>query len=137
MSRSGTATKQRGRPFAKGQSGNPGGRPRGSGIAGLVRERTADGVEPVEVLLKIMRDKKAAKRDRIKAAEVLLDRGWGKPQQQVEVTTPPVADLSKLTVDQLREVRALLALESAGQTLSPDQRRRLATLRAQLETKAA
>jgi hypothetical protein len=42
-----------GRGFLPGQSGNPGGRPRG--IAALVRDQTADGAELVAYMLRVLR----------------------------------------------------------------------------------
>ncbi len=65
------------RPWKPGQSGNPGGRPKG--LAKTVRE--VCGGSPLllaHVLLEIALDPKAHKRDRIAATRELLDRGWGK-----------------------------------------------------------
>jgi hypothetical protein len=63
-------------PFVKGQSGNPGGRPRVVGeVQELARSHTADAVT---TLAEIMRDTEAA---RVAAASALLDRGYGKPLQ--------------------------------------------------------
>ena len=65
------------RPWKPGQSGNPGGRPKG--VAKTVRE--VCGGTPLllaQVLLEIALDPKARDRDRIAAARELLDRGWGK-----------------------------------------------------------
>ena len=42
------------------------------------------GHEALAVLLSVMRDKRARNADRIKAAEIILDRGWGKPRQAVD-----------------------------------------------------
>ncbi|WP_395119645.1 DUF5681 domain-containing protein [Rhodanobacter sp. FW102-FHT14D06] len=70
--------------FVKGQSGNPGGRPKTSGPArNLARVYT---VEAIETLAEIMRDKKANHTARAAAATALLDRGWGKPTQQLDHT---------------------------------------------------
>jgi hypothetical protein len=63
---------QRGlRPWQPGQSGNPGGRPKG--LASLCREHTP---EAVDTLVRALRsdDERVA----VTAASVLLDRGWGK-----------------------------------------------------------
>ena len=43
------------------------------------------GHEALAVLLSVMRDKRARNADRIKAAEIILDRGYGKPRQAVEL----------------------------------------------------
>ncbi len=43
------------------------------------------GPEALDMLLAVMRDKKARAADRIRAAEIILDRGWGKPRQAVEI----------------------------------------------------
>lgn len=68
-------------PFAKGQSGNPGGRPKDQyGVRELAREY---GLEAIRILRAIMRDKKAPQTARIAAGVALLDRGFGKPTQIV------------------------------------------------------
>lgn len=51
-----------------------------------LRERfQTAGPEALDTLLAVMRNKKARAADRIHAAEIILDRGWGKPRQAVEI----------------------------------------------------
>jgi hypothetical protein len=74
----------RGRPFPKGISGNPGGRPRVLGdVQELARERSP---EAINTLAAIMDDKKAPPAARVAAANSLLDRGYGKPTQPISQT---------------------------------------------------
>ena len=79
-----------GKPFPKGVSGNPGGRPRG--LAAYVRESTGNGQEMVDLMTSIMRgetiDGAAPRiRDRMDAASWLADRAFGKPTTQIEATS--------------------------------------------------
>ena len=70
-----------GKPFQKGQSGNPGGRPKVvAEVRDLAREHT---VEAVQTLVSIMTDPKSAPAARVSAVNALLDRGYGKPPQHV------------------------------------------------------
>jgi hypothetical protein len=65
----------RGRPFKKGESGNPGGRPAGyAAMQALARSHTKEAFDAV---LAGLRDR----RQRLFAAEIILERGWGKPAQ--------------------------------------------------------
>jgi hypothetical protein len=70
----------RGRPFQKGQSGNPGGRPKE--IAELREMARAHSAEAIETLVTTMRDAKDP-RVQVAAAVALLDRGWGRPGQEI------------------------------------------------------
>ena len=64
-----------GRRFVKGQSGNPGGRPKAAlDIQALARRHTPDAIAALVAAL-------ANPRERVSAAVALLDRGWGKPTQ--------------------------------------------------------
>ena len=64
-------------PFKKGQSGNPGGRPKEEvAVRDLARAHT---VEAVERLVHWMRSDNA--KASVSASVGLIDRGWGKPTQ--------------------------------------------------------
>jgi 3-hydroxyisobutyrate dehydrogenase-like beta-hydroxyacid dehydrogenase len=76
------------RPFKKGQSGNPKGRPKlpdlSEAIARVLSEEK-DGLTALDAILAALRAK-AAKGD-VRAAQELLDRGFGKSKQFIDHTT--------------------------------------------------
>lgn len=81
--------------WKKGESGNPNGRPRklpelDKLLADVLGEEK-DGITAGEAILKALRAK-ASKGD-VRAAEVLLDRAYGKPKQSIDnniTTTEPL-----------------------------------------------
>ena len=73
-----------GRQWQPGVSGNAKGR---TPIVPEVREYAkAYTVEAIKGLVAVLRNKKAPPASRVAAANALLDRGWGRPAQQVEHT---------------------------------------------------
>lgn len=74
-------TKKRGR-WKDGESGNPGGRPKQyAELKALCRQYTE---EAVNALVDVLRT--GAPRERVIAANALLDRGYGKPEQSIDVS---------------------------------------------------
>ena len=91
--------------FAKGQSGNPGGRPRDEQkVAELARSYTR---EAIETLAELMR---SGNEERVRgmAAQALLDRGWGKPKVEV------VADGAGSYIEALRLINEQLVTDDTA-----------------------
>jgi Family of unknown function (DUF5681) len=69
--------------FLPGQSGNPGGRPKG--LARRVRELVGENGELIlQFMVQVLGDERARTADRLEAARWLADRGFGKSVQAVE-----------------------------------------------------
>lgn len=68
-------------PFEKGKSGNPGGRPKKSSQAAYLARKYAE--QAIEALVGNLKDENGSVRN--SAARELLDRGFGKPEQYVEL----------------------------------------------------
>ena len=111
-------------PWKPGQSGNPSGRPKGTkDLAGYVPETTDGGKELVDVLVSIARgvmpnvpvpegsrprkNQQVRPADQLKAIEMLLDRGFGRSPQQLDiahsVSDRPLENLSDATLRLLVE----------------------------------
>ena len=111
-------------PWQPGQSGNPSGRPKGTrDLASYVLETTDGGKELVDALVSIARgvmpnvpvqegsrsrkDQQVRPADQLKAIEMLLDRGFGRSPQQLDVahsvSDRPLEHLSDETLSLLVE----------------------------------
>jgi len=71
--------------FRKGQSGNPGGRPK---VLGEVQELARQHAPTVIVELARLALRAKSETARIAAIRELLDRGYGRPRQAMEVSVP-------------------------------------------------
>lgn len=80
-----------------GQSGNPGGRPRVvADIQALARQHTEAAVRALVAAL-------GSPRERVAAAQALLDRGYGRAPQRTELTG---ADGGPIQTQQVEDLRA-------------------------------
>ena len=132
-------------PWQPGQSGNPSGRPKGTrDLAGYVLETTDGGKELVDALVCIARgtmpnvavqkgyrprkDQQVRPADQLKAIEMLLDRGFGRSPQQLDiahsVSDRPLAHLSdealQLLVENARQVKegSSVVIDGDGQVVT-------------------
>lgn len=80
------AREVRGR-YRPGKTGNPGGRPKG--LAKLVRETIGEGAAKALIMAfyDMAMDPEEDGRVRVAAGKEVLDRGWGKAQASVDVTS--------------------------------------------------
>ncbi len=99
-----------GNAWKKGQSGNPGGRPKEvAEVRELARQYTD---EAIQTLVTLMQSAKL-ERTRLAAASELLDRGYGRPPQAIDLGGPiqivnyDSERLSKLNNDELKKLDEL------------------------------
>ena len=91
--------------FKPGQSGNPGGRPKG--LAKAVREvpvelGSGDGAMLLaRIFWSIVSDPKEKSENRIAAGRWLGERGWGKPQEFVPIETEDPLEFSERETTEL------------------------------------
>ncbi|MBV8666724.1 MAG: hypothetical protein JO269_09590 [Burkholderiaceae bacterium] len=75
-----------GKPFPKGQSGNPGGRPPRTqaelDLVAACKERSPAALAVIESIMMEGQSEKA----RLAAAQAIIDRGYGKPTQVIDAT---------------------------------------------------
>ena len=72
--------------FKKGQSGNPGGREKKSeeqkNLEAMCRVKTLDALNVIEAIMFNGENE----RNKLTAAQYIIDRGWGKPKQAMELS---------------------------------------------------
>lgn len=90
---------------------NPGGRPKQlASVRDLAREKTE---KAISTLVSVMDGRKSPPNARVAAAVALLDRGWGRPPQAMELSASEKDnrsfswDLSKLTDKELEVLKEL------------------------------
>lgn len=107
--------------WRKGQTGNPGGRPKG--LASRVRELTGDGEAVLDLLMDVLTGQmKANPREKLEAAKILLERGWGKaPELSVNVNAnTTLSDIAGELADaHLETLARVLAPGSVGTDSAP------------------
>src|SRR5262245_36238101 len=98
--------------FQKGQSGNPGGRPK---VVGHVREIARQHTdEAIETLVAVMRDPKSPPAARALASNSILDRGYGKPAQTID------ANLQRKSHDEMTDAELLAIAAGADDSEADD-----------------
>ena len=89
--------------FKKGQSGNPGGRPK---IFTEVKQAAREHTEAaIAALVGVVNNEEATAAARVAAANAILDRGWGKPESHTNVAHHN-KPLRELTDDELYAIIA-------------------------------
>lgn len=106
-----------GRPWVKGQSGNPGGQPKGlTDVRRLAAQHTE---EAIGTLVEIAR-KGRSEPARVAAASAILDRAYGKPAQTVVGDPDNPVRVEVEDVPRARVVQALLAVLHGTALDEPD-----------------
>lgn len=98
--------------FKKGQSGNPGGRPKDGELKELARAHTK---EAIQTLVSVMKGKKSPAASKVAAAIALLDRGYGKPVQAVEASGPDGGPIETVTPMELAKWMAFTMTQAGKQ----------------------
>jgi hypothetical protein len=99
-----------GKPFQKGQSGNPGGRPEAlREVVDLARRSTPMALQRLEYWARSDHPSASPK-----ACEVLLDRGWGKATQPTEITGKDGGPIQTQAVEDARPALTEFLAEFGG-----------------------
>jgi hypothetical protein len=106
------------KPFKKGQTGNPNGRPKGSSLRDIkvvlqdLLSQEKNGTQLIDGLMSVVVNK-ALKGD-LKAVDMLLSYTFGKATQRTEITGAEGApievvnnDLTKLNLDELKQLKEI------------------------------
>jgi hypothetical protein len=102
--------------YAPGTSGNPNGRPKSTSAVQLYA--LARCREAIDVATRVMREPKDGDSVRLKAAELILDRGVGRPGQSVQLDLSLTKSIETMSVAELKEFRErYAAVVTASPTL--------------------
>jgi predicted ATP-dependent serine protease len=113
--------------FKPGVSGNPDGRPKRpetiearrvvADVKAAARELTLDAMDTLKL---VMKDSKAPPAARVGAATAILDRGWGRPQQQIDANVNVIDGMAIEEQEALiAMLRAIQAERQAARALPP------------------
>lgn len=94
------------RPWKPGQSGNPGGRPKGTREFSEACRAVADNAR--KVLAEVMLDDKAPASSRVTAATVLIERAYGRPPADVSLNV-------KRNIDDFSDEELAALMETGGE----------------------
>jgi hypothetical protein len=97
--------------FKPGQSGNPGGRPKGfAEVRELARHHTVAAIEKLVAIMTTGQSEQA----QLLAANSLLDRGWGKPTQAItgDPEGPPIIHEHRTAI--LAEISRIVTAGGGG-----------------------
>jgi hypothetical protein len=90
------------KPFVKGQSGNPAGRPP---IISDIREKAKEHAgEALQALIDVARSKDSPPSARVSAAAEILNRGFGRPSQSIDATISGRFEPAAMHLEALREL---------------------------------
>lgn len=99
--------------WVKGQSGNPGGKPKDMHL--MTAAARMHWPDAIRVMAEILNNPKVQAQVRLMAGNSLLDRGFGKPAQAIDIAKRPLEDM---TDDELATgvelIRIALAQASSG-----------------------
>ncbi len=115
--------------FRPGVSGNPGGRPKKAATV-EARKAIADlrvlarSVAPdaIQALVDVMSNPKSPPAARVRAATAILDRGYGRPGQEVKVSAETAFasyDLTRLSDQELAEMMRILSIAKRSELEGP------------------
>lgn len=78
--------------------------PKPASLAQKVQRLTADGHLLVGFLVAVITNPKEKTPNKLKAAELLFSRGWGKPKEQLDINITDSRPLAEFAVEELRKM---------------------------------